>query len=98
MARRHALHQFLQSAALFGRGQATPVGDQLLELGLIDGAGARTARVITISGRRTRRIGALGWTLAGLLAAFGALIARAVAGRAIAGLAVAGFVLVLVLV
>src|SRR2546421_973 len=98
MARRHAIREVLQGPLLFAGRQPAPVGDQLLELGLVGEAGGRTGRITDVGGRTPRGIDALGGAVARFIAAVGALIAvarRAVARRA---RAVAGLLLVLVLI
>jgi len=48
MAREHAVREFLQGALLFARRETAPVGDQLLELLLIDDAGAAATWIANI--------------------------------------------------
>jgi len=48
MACGHAVREFLQSTLLFARRETSPVGDQLLELGLIDVARAIAAGIADV--------------------------------------------------
>jgi hypothetical protein len=56
MAGRHAVREFLQGSLLLARGQAAPVGNQLIKLLLIDGARARAAWVAGVIGGILRGI------------------------------------------
>jgi hypothetical protein len=48
MARGHAVRELLQGTLLVARGQSAPLGDQLLELGLIEIARAGAAGIADV--------------------------------------------------
>jgi hypothetical protein len=50
MTGRHAVREFLQGALLLARRQPTPIGDELLELGLIEVASAVAAGIADVAG------------------------------------------------
>jgi len=62
MACGHAIREFLQGTLLLTRRQPAPVGDQLLELGLIEIAGAIAAGITDVGRGARGRIDAFGWT------------------------------------
>jgi hypothetical protein len=62
MACGHAVRELLQGALLFARGQPAPIGNQLLEFGLVEIARAAAAGIADVGSGIARRIDAFGWT------------------------------------
>jgi hypothetical protein len=62
MAGGHAVRELLQGTLLFARGQSAPLGDQLLELGLIEIARAVAAGIADVGRGARGRVDAFGWT------------------------------------
>src|SRR5687768_17206152 len=100
MPGRHAMRDFLHGLLSFPRRQSAPIGDQLLELRLIDDALAWAGGIVAIFSTNFARLSALGFArlTARRAIAIGAFIAVAFAGLAFAGLAFLAIALLFVLV